>query len=379
MEVKDIADAALTVLIGAYCLMAVQLFLYIFDLQRVRFAEDGSHNDIGVGDNGSHNDIGVGDDDSQPAKGAVGRFNKGVVGVVFLLSSFALGLIVEDLSYNFVDDSKPYPGLLETVLGPLVGHDSLRTLLRVQVLIEMPPVGRELAQLNLFTELEIAQADVVERWLLGDPCISLDSPPYVLFGSPLVACKGPIVLTSSDRDVIGSQFYRPPARWSCLPAPNLREMLRLPSRSDPYVLTSAELDEVIARFYYNAKNWTYRQPTYFNELQRIQSRVDFSRTLALTSLVLLLAYCLVALVYGVSADLHDYDIVWLRWWKPRRRHLKIGLAILIYVLAMVGGLIAYRHESKEFAKRSFGYYGTGRHLDKLNHSGAKQLSRDDGD
>lgn len=143
------------------------------------------------------------------------------------------------------------------------------------------------------------------------------------------------------------------------------------SRSIFKCLIPAEFWETAFRIYYNAKNKVYTEDNYFKELMDIQHRVDFIRSLALSSRLLLVATLIIYLIlrlkltnstlvnkvkrlFPVSQDqtgeADDHD-------KGRSKPLnRIIVPFIILMVFIIFTCYTYKHEKKEFNKRVFGYY-----------------------
>ena len=108
------------------------------------------------------------------------------------------------------------------------------------------------------------------------------------------------------------------------------------------------LDRGVSRLYYHAKNTLYGHPQYSSELLNVQQRMNFSSAFAGCSVVLLIAFVLLALVRT-------------RLFSNRKALPKLRIAALLAAfIAGIGGtsLFTYTRESGEYTRRVLGYYSS---------------------
>lgn len=104
-----------------------------------------------------------------------------------------------------------------------------------------------------------------------------------------------------------------------------------------------ELKNTSLTIYYTAKNTVYREENYFKELMDIQYRINFTRSLALGSILL----------FYLTLFLGFFQIIF-----KKRCEIRKAAAWLISILLVLHilGLGTYVHEEKQFNKRIFGYF-----------------------
>jgi hypothetical protein len=119
-------------------------------------------------------------------------------------------------------------------------------------------------------------------------------------------------------------------------------------------------DRAATSLYYEAKNTVYRQASYYDELKQIQTRIDFSRSFAVTSLLL----AAMGLVFAVVARFAPkwFELLAVRWDLQGVRNLSsvdlffrvlsLGVLVAMFFLAR----FAYSSEEHEFNKRAYGYF-----------------------
>jgi hypothetical protein len=97
--------------------------------------------------------------------------------------------------------------------------------------------------------------------------------------------------------------------------------------------------------YYYAKNRVYREENYFKELMDIQGRIDFIRSLAWGSFILLFIVTVICSFRFFQCQFEFFKI-----WPS------IIILILIFFLFHIAAIFAYETEEKQFNKRVFGYF-----------------------
>jgi hypothetical protein len=246
---------------------------------------------------------------------------------LFVVSSFAVGLIAEDISYGWQD-----PGALPKAILNIAAHpDTLR---------------RE--------ALVAAHADK-------------NSACGTQLGGEL-AERGAVSKVVKDTS-----------------ASRLENWLSQPKCSTTLSMTDAERAALLRRVYYHAKNWSYSQQNYFQELDRLQSRIDLTRSLLIVSCCLVLLTTCISGVAAIVAFLlpcyRSSGPAWSSSDSPKfpdsllfrvSTILQYGVEpqlawawanrafCIVCVFAMIGGssALAFRFETTEFYKHAFGYYST---------------------
>ena len=126
--------------------------------------------------------------------------------------------------------------------------------------------------------------------------------------------------------------------------------------------------EAANKLYYQAKNAVYLEDNYFAELRRIQVRIDFARSFAIISVILLFTTLILFLLKLIFPNLqldHFPGVKFVKHKKSKTQkisHLQyiertIG-GVIIFGLLFVIGHSAYSSEEREFNSRVFGYFIT---------------------
>jgi hypothetical protein len=142
-----------------------------------------------------------------------------------------------------------------------------------------------------------------------------------------------------------------------LPGHGMDGVVNLPHRcsASSQFLTREDVRDSIQRLWYNAKNRVYTNEQYYQEIERMQSRLDFSRTVAVISLLveaLSLFFILMAEYAHLANEAGATIQLGVQW----RRHswYRCGIFFAIFIAATV----AYTRESLEINKRVYGYYSS---------------------
>lgn len=255
---------------------------------------------------------------------------------IFIGMAFGLGILVEDVSYKFVDNRLPFnlPSKYDTRIQSLIGNIEYP---------EITPLAKELARNGAFEVIVTGNSDDGVRtrnWILSD-------------GPKVNPC---------------------------------------PEESNCHLTNS------ILGLYYYSKNIVYTEANYYDEMKKIQVRSDFARSIALIALFYLLvtAFCTLVLVIkfisskprtsrrkpkslrvpneneSKTVTKSDHEVSEIKRVQTRaelvhRRNsikkLNIKLqdcattgVILVVIIALSSW--AYLSESNEFNKRAFGYFNS---------------------
>jgi hypothetical protein len=269
---------------------------------------------------------------------------------VFIGLAFGIGVLAEDISNKYVDDSKNnFESPFSIIKYPLLSKEkdkvelSLIRDLKVESLVEdfAPPdiksLAKELAENGAFEMVDAEKGAAVQEWILSD--------------NPQPLCeKG-----KKSKDCVDNNGK----------------------------ISSDDIKKTIIELYYYAKNRTYKETNYYDEMKKIQSRWDFSRSIALISSF----YTALALV-GFPFSLLS---IWIRnRWKhnnheyPNRfwfNRIRKGIVTLIILFAInFFSYWAYQREADEFNKRAFGYFSSMLRTEKLAEKKAiNKLQQNGGD
>lgn len=222
---------------------------------------------------------------------------------VFIGVSFALGLLVEDVCHKYDDANIDWP--FRFAYGTLhIGADSH-------------------ADSNLKASLQ--HSVLIEKLKQRNP--ELTGLGYAVFSSGIF------------ETVLGRERGTAITNWAL--------------RSNDLPKGSATnryegLRRGIAAVFYFDKNRVYFNENYFGEMSRIQARIDFSRTIATSSLVGTAASAIVAVIALAAARRNRKQF--------RTKAFRTALVVACFAATYVLSYHAYIRESKEFNKRVFGYY-----------------------
>lgn len=120
----------------------------------------------------------------------------------------------------------------------------------------------------------------------------------------------------------------------------------------------------IDSLYYFAKNNVYKETNYYDEMKKIQARADFTRSIAVISLLYLILALILSLILSLDKRFGNRIIERL---KSKSRHFKtlepiqrskFIITLLVLILIFFFASWAYFKETKEFDKRAFGYFAS---------------------
>jgi hypothetical protein len=294
-----IKELGITLIVGVFTLLGAEVIAhYLFGRPLTTFFQDifKGHKPSRYFRRGA---VKVEQNDSKEATFTVAVF----VGLVF-----AVGLIVETISFKYVDDQTL---IFKTFPARVMGDELTRT-------IGMPPKDDD----------RIAA-------LLG----SLDNP----HPSPLavdLAHRDAFLLSDNSRTGQRVQDWVKSSNHDTLG----------PSRSD--------VEKSIANLYYYAKNMAYSHQNHYHELSQIQARLEFARSLAVIGLF----YLPVVVVIGcLKLGLLGYRRKFQRArpQTPLERLSTVAWRTAVVAAMCFGvywcGLWAYARETEAFNRRAFGY------------------------
>lgn len=138
-------------------------------------------------------------------------------------------------------------------------------------------------------------------------------------------------------------------------------------------INNEDVRKSVIKLYYYAKNNAYKEQSYYDEMKKIQSRSDFTRSVAVISLVYIGISLLLTFILVIDKWRGNV------WIEGLRKHVKIkclinlrpiefGKTIItIILLSIIFGFAwwAYVRESAEYNKRAFGYFSSMLKKDKL--------------
>lgn len=307
-----IKELGITLLVGAFTILGAEAILhYYFNRGFIGFFEG----TLGLEESGK-----VGKEKEQTMTIAV-----------FIAFAFAVGVVVEDLSWKYRDSkdmpfrtipAKILPSSLIYRLGlPPELDDQVVTLIGSLQDPDPVPLAVDLANNNAFQ-------------------IS-DSSNYL--GS-----TKPIQINDNNAGAKIERWIRNKPR--CKPNDAVSDC---PNED--------EVKNSISNLYYYAKNTVYAHPQHHEELKRIQVRLEFTRSLSMIAVI----YSIIALVIGtpliISRLSHRKEKNKDQTKDQARLHqlrdkipVVIGTLLVVYFFS----LWAFALESEAFNRRAFGYFST---------------------
>lgn len=313
-----IKELGFTLIIGAFAILGAEAILhYFFNRQLIGFFQ-GRIGLLEAGRSGGRKEGGE-------------RYES-ITLAFFIGLAFAVGILVENLSYNFIYVPKVAK---ETVLREDRRNNRVWTLVRDY---EEDPNdqwwnAKDLARNGAFHLADPVVGKQVDNWIL-----------------------------KADRCVPGSEVDSA--------APNAVEFTAgdCPTRSN--------IKDSIEKLYYFAKNRVYLEQNYYDELTRIESRQAFARSLALTSFAYLIIsaigmmFLLVRLAHLIlqGGRTRNAKLLW------RRRTVQGLVTVGIFFLMCSSSLFIYDRESDEFNKRIYGYFSSMLIVEKLKEEKPRETA-----
>ena len=299
-----IKELGITLIVGVFTLLGAEVIAhFLFKRPLTTFFHDLFRSNKTAAADTPDAPVTMGEKDGKEATVTVAVF----VGLVF-----AVGMVVEAISFKYVDDHSLLPKKLPAMV---MGQELTRT-------IGMPPKDDDRVAV-----------------LIG----SLDNP----YPSPLA-----IDLAHSDAFLISDSARTGLRVQDWIKNPNRGSLgaIDAPSRSD--------VEKSIASLYYFAKNMAYSHENHYHELSQIQARLEFARSLAVIGFLYLVV--VVAFVVFQLARL-GYRKVFKRPGPQtsrddfRKMSRRTALVAASFFCAYLFGLWAYSRETEAFNKRAFGY------------------------
>jgi hypothetical protein len=331
----DLKELSLTFLSGAFVLLYVEaLVWYTFGMRLTGFF---------AGDWGWHQS-------SQGEHGTPTHF------LVVLVFCFPTGLLMEDLCYKGADAiAFPVYRFLRLPLTTFVDELSKENGTISRFTLQTVTIAKGLHPFN-----HCPQGFSEKPLPVRTSSIEITGLGYEL------ASRGAFSQIDNTRGVEVEQWIRESATGSggrysrfdgtLQPQYGAEGAVNLPHRcSDSSLLTREDVRDSIQRLWYNAKNRVYTNQQYYQEIERMQSRLDFSRTVAVISLLvegLSLLFILLAEYVQIANDGGASVRLGMHW--RRRSWYRSLIVFAIYLAATV----AYTRESLEINKRVYGYYSS---------------------
>jgi hypothetical protein len=301
-----IKELGITFMVGAFTILGFELIFYCFFNKELTGFFSGR---LGLQDES------VASDDQHttktPNKADADDKKETMRIAVFVGLAFAVGILAEDASYSYVESMNiPFRRIPAAVLSrfsPTQVHFDTSYDSRLRTIITDADAGAPAPQ-----------------WLAMD-----------------LARTNSFVLTDPEN------------------GPKVTEWIKAPNTckiGDGVCPSWQQLNESVQRLYFFAKNTVYSHPEYYDEMRRIQSRQEFSRALALISLL----YFIIALVMLVP--LAGLWLLRLRTGLSLRAsyklYLKVPFVFVTLFLVFMFSMYAYERESDAFNRRAFGYFSS---------------------
>lgn len=249
---------------------------------------------------------------------------------LFVVIVFAVGLIVEAISFKYVDDEKLWIKRLPAlVMGEGLTH-----------------------WLGMPSKDDDRVAVLIE---------SLDNPKPSALAIDLAWSDAFLISDNSKTGLKVQNWIKSKNR--CVPGTEISDC---PSRY--------EVEASIASLYYYAKNMAYSDQQHYHELSQIQARLEFARSLAVIGFL----YLVVVISVQGFRTRRKRDSA-KAGTQVKTSRFAVPLVVAGFLCAYVFGLWAYGRETEAFNRRAFGYLSSNLVYEKRQaEAAAKQQQRSQG-